>query len=70
MKAYRKMAFKVVQDLMGIEELPADIGGFQVTLEAAIVWVMREQRLHGCAAPDVVEFQLKLDGRQFSVNVI
>ncbi|KAK3738201.1 hypothetical protein QZH41_012782, partial [Actinostola sp. cb2023] len=75
LKALRRMVFDIVRDLADIRELPEEVPGFQVNLMSALVWSIREKRLHGCAT-DEMEFHLKLDGRplfgkeQISIGIV
>lgn len=62
MKALREMVNDTVRELFSIQPLPKEIPGYQVNLGAAIIWSIREQRLHGCDRVDN-EYHLKLDGR-------
>ncbi|XP_031551921.1 uncharacterized protein LOC116289184 [Actinia tenebrosa] len=64
MKALRGMINTTVHDLFQVRPLPNQIPGYQINLASAIIWSIREQRLHGCdKADNFMEFHLKLDGR-------
>ena len=62
--ALRKGKFDVTRSLIGIERLPPEVPGFEVNLQKAIVWIIRETHLHG-SLPDDLLFNLKIDGRPF-----
>ncbi|CAH3183795.1 unnamed protein product [Porites lobata] len=44
-----------------------DFPGYEVSLESAITWIIRELRLHG-VQKEIIDLSLKLDGRPFAVG--
>ena len=50
--------------LVGLQKLPTDVPGYEVSLPNVVTWVIREMRLHGFVSSEVV-FNLKCDGRPF-----
>lgn len=65
MKACKSMVFSRVQNLVGIKSVKdeeVDFVGYGVGLPDAIIWAIREARLHHSAEP-IMEFNIKLDGR-------
>ena len=65
MQASKCMIFSTVQSLVGIEivkEKELDFVGHGVGLPDAMIWAIREARLHHSAEP-IMEFNIKLDGR-------
>jgi len=63
-KAVRKVVFTVVKRTFGVKPLSDRLIGSQVDLASVIVWIIREQRLHK-VDKEVVELNIKLDGRPF-----
>ena len=63
-KAVRRMIFTIVKKTLGLHETPKPLKGRQVALQNVLVWLIREQRLHGLDEKDV-EINIKLDGRPF-----
>ncbi|KXJ06986.1 hypothetical protein AC249_AIPGENE18630 [Exaiptasia diaphana] len=62
--ALRQGVFAVTQKLMGMEKLDQAIPGYSVDLKRAVVWIVRELRLHG-HAPETLILNIKVDGRPF-----
>ena len=58
----KKSTFDIVYQLMGISPLEDNILGYKVSLEASLVWAIRELRLHQMDS-ETVELNIKLDGR-------
>jgi len=53
---------------MDIKDIPDDeVPGTQISLAQAIIWSIREQRLHGSRDTNL-EFHIKLDGRPLFGN--
>ena len=48
-------------DITQIQDFP----GYEVSLESAITWIIRELRLHG-VHKEIIDLRLKLDGRPFA----
>ena len=68
MKALRSVIFSSIRKMMAIEDIPDDeVPGTQVSLSQALVWSIRELRLHSCAEQNL-EVHLKLDGRPMFGN--
>ena len=65
------MIFSTCKSLMKIEPLDPQCGitGYSVGLAPAIIWAVREARLHNSATPTMI-FNLKLDGRPFAGTVM
>ena len=55
--------FEVVEELLQISPLGNDIVGFKISLEASLIWTIREMRLHQTDGGDSIELNIKLDGR-------
>lgn len=66
-KACKSMFFSVTQSLVKLTPLDADCGftGFTVGLASALVWAIREARIHNKLTSTLI-FNLKLDGRPFA----
>lgn len=62
--ALKQEQFKVTKRLVGLQKLPPDVPGFEVSLPNIDTWAIREMRLHGFASSEVV-LNLKCDGRPF-----
>ena len=58
------MVFDKVRSLFDITQLQ-DFPGYEVSLESAITWIIRELRLHG-VQKQIIDLSLKLDGRSFA----
>ena len=58
------MIFTIVKKTLGLHDTPKPLKGRQVALQNVLVWLIREQRLHGLDEKDV-EINIKLDGRPF-----
>lgn len=58
------MIFTIVKKSLGLNDTPKPLKGKQVELQNVLVWLIREQRLHGLDHKDV-EINIKLDGRPF-----
>jgi len=58
------MIFVILRKTLGLCETPKPLKGRQVALQNVLVWMIREQRLHGLDQKDV-EINIKLDGRPF-----
>ena len=56
--------FDKVRSLFDITQIQ-DFPGYEVSLESAITWIIRELRLHG-VQKEVIDLSLKLDGRPFA----
>jgi len=63
-KAVCRMIFVILRKTLGLCETPKPLKGRQVALQNVLVWMIREQRLHGLDQKDV-EINIKLDGRPF-----
>lgn len=63
-EALKQEQFKVTRRLVGLQKLPPDIPGYEVSLPYIVTWVIREMQLHGFVSSEVV-FNLKCDGRSF-----
>ena len=61
-KAVRKVIFEAVKTTMKISPL-GNLIGYKVSLEASIIWAIRELRLHQQDNKGALEFNIKLDGR-------
>ncbi|KAK3696833.1 hypothetical protein QZH41_011721 [Actinostola sp. cb2023] len=62
--ALRQRSFGVTRQLMELKALDSEIPGFEVSLESAIMWSVREMRLHGHCPKELI-FNIKVDGRPF-----
>ena len=69
-KACKSMVFLTTQSLVKINALDPDCGitGYSVGLAPALVWAIREARLHDMLSPTMI-FNIKLDRRPFAGNV-
>ena len=58
--------FSTTQSVIKISALDPECGiiGYSVGLGQAIIWAIREARLHNAAEPFMI-FNIKLDGRPF-----
>ncbi|KAK3732232.1 hypothetical protein QZH41_020061 [Actinostola sp. cb2023] len=63
-KAMRRLIFEIVRKTIGLTRAPKPLKGFQVDLESVLIWLIREQRLHGLDSSEM-ELNIKLDGRPF-----
>ena len=66
-KACKAMVFSTTKSLMKITAMDPGSGltGYSVGLGQAIIWAIREARLHNSAKPSMI-FNIKLDGRPFA----
>lgn len=66
-KACKTMVFSLIQSVVKIRALEPESGitGYSVGLTAALIWAIREARLHNSTRPTMV-FNVKLDGRPFA----
>ena len=62
-KSLRKVMFAVAENLLCISPLDNGITGYAVSLQASLIWTIREMRLHEADTSDSIEFDIKLDGR-------
>jgi len=60
----RRLIFEIVRKTIGLTRAPKPLKGFQVDLESVLIWLIREQRLHGLDSSEM-ELNIKLDGRPF-----
>ena len=58
------MVFDKVRSLFDITQIQ-DFPGYEVSLESALTWIIRELRLHG-VQKEIIDLSLKLDGRPFA----
>ena len=58
------MVFDKVWSLFDITQIQ-DFPGYEVSLESALTWIIRELRLHG-VQKEIIDLSLKLDGRPFA----
>lgn len=58
------MIFGIVKRTLGLCETPKPLKGRQVELRNVLLWLIREQRLHGLDEEEI-EVNIKLDGRPF-----
>ena len=63
-KALWSLVFDKVRTLFGITQIQ-DFPGYEVSLESALTWIIRELRLHG-VQKEIIDLSLKLDGRPFA----
>ena len=56
--------FDKVRSLFDITQIQ-DFPGYEVSLESALTWIIRELRLHG-VQKEIIDLSLKLDGRPFA----
>ena len=63
--------FSTTQSVIKISALDPECGiiGYTVGLGQAIIWAIREARLHNAAEPSMI-FNIKLDGRPFAGIVL
>ena len=59
------MVFDKVRSLFDITQIQ-DFPGYEVSLESALTWIIRELRLHGVQKEIIIDLSLKLDGRPFA----
>ena len=64
-KALRSMVFDKVRSLFDITQIQRHFPGYEVSLESALTWIIRELRLHG-VHKEIIDLSLKLDGRPFA----
>ena len=55
------MLFDKVRSLFDITQIQ-DFPGYEVSLESALTWIIRELRFHG-VQKEIIDLSLKLDGR-------
>ena len=60
-RAQKDLVFSVTRKVFQVEPLP-DVRGYGVSLKMALVWQIRQTRLHQTTS-GTLEFNLKLDGR-------
>ena len=58
------MVFDKVRSLFDITQMQ-NFPGYEVSLESALTWFIRELRLHG-VQKEIIDLSLKLDGRPFA----
>ena len=56
------MVFDKVRSLFDITQIQRHFPGYEVSLESALTWIIRELRLHG-VHKEIIDLSLKLDGR-------
>ena len=62
------MVFNKVEHLDVRRFSDPDIPGYQVSLPLVVTWQLRELRLHGKAQQNLIQMNLRLDGRPFAGN--
>ena len=62
-RAVKKLVFKVVRTTLSIKKMDTDFHSCGVDLASVLVWAIREQRLYSPDISDLMEFNIKLDGR-------
>lgn len=62
------MIFQVIRKTFGVRNAPTPLIGSQVDLASVATWIIREERLHKLDK-EIVDLNLKLDGRPFWGNV-
>lgn len=63
-RAQKELVFSVTRNLFKLEPLAAELRGYGISLKAALIWQIRQSRLHQeIPESGVLEFNLKLDGR-------
>ena len=67
-KAARQLVFATVRELMGVHRLTIPIKGYGVDMFAVAAFIVREQRLHQIARPEL-QLMIKIDGRPFWGNL-
>ena len=60
----RSMVFDKVRSLCDITQIQ-DFPGYEVSLESALTWIIRELRSHGVQR-EIIDLSIKLDGRPFA----
>ena len=71
-RAQKDLAFSVTRYVFKLEPLAAELRGYGISLKMALIWQIRQSRLHqDISQSDLLEFNLKLDGRPLSgISVI
>lgn len=66
-RAQKDLAFSVTRNVFKLEPLAKELRGYGISLKMALIWQIRQSRLHqDISQSDVLEFNLKLDGRPLS----
>ena len=71
-RAAKKLVFKVVRTTLSIKKMDTAYGDFHscgVDLASVLVWAIREQRLYSPDISDLMEFNIKLDGRSLGGKI-
>ena len=68
-RAVKKLVFKVVRTTLSIKKMDTDFLSCGVDLASVLVWAIREQRLYSPDISDLMEFNIKLDGRSLGGKI-
>ena len=68
-RAVKKLVFKVVRTTLSIKKMDTDFHSCGVDLASVLVWAIREQRLYSPDISDLMEFNIKLDGRSLGGKI-
>ena len=68
-RAVKKLVFKVVRTTLSIKKMDTDFHSCGVDLASVLVWAIREQRLYSADISDLMEFNIKLDGRSLGGKI-
>ena len=64
MRAQKELVFSVTRNLFKLEPLAAELPGNGISLNIALIWQLRQSRLHqNIPESGVLEFNLNFDGR-------
>ena len=64
MRAQKDLVFSITRNLFKLEPLAEELRGYGISLKVALIWQIRQSRLHqNVPKSGVLEFNLKLDGR-------
>ena len=64
MRAQKDLVFSITRNLFKLEPLAEELRGYGISLKVALIWQIRQSRLHqNVPESGVLEFNLKLDGR-------
>lgn len=64
MRAHKDLAFSVTRNVFKLESLDPELRGYGISPKMALIWQIRHCHFHqDISRSDVLEFNLKLDGR-------
>ena len=63
-RAQKDLVSSITRNVFKLEPLATELRGYGISLKMVLIWQIRQSRLHQVISQsDVLEFNLKLDGR-------